>query len=120
MTNTVQAVSGKIGKTHDDRNPATERLTVHVPLAAQIKSITAFFANQPFGAGESVYAPTDFSTPTPIVGLNGQPYAEWPHGWAYANFVEIGADSTSQYVTVEFATWKHDNSRQAKLEVVYQ
>jgi hypothetical protein len=117
--NTAQSVSGKIGQTRDDKNPATVRLTVHVPLASQIERITAFFANQPWGEGESEYHPTDFSVPTPIVGLNGQAYAEWPHGWAYAKLESIGSDAASQYVIVEFSTWKHDNSRQAKLEVTY-
>lgn len=112
---TATAISGKIGKSGDHHNPARKSLTVEIPLGSEITAIRAYFANQPFGPGESVYKPTEF-TPTPIVGLNGQPYAEWPSAWAYANFVSQSANS----VTVEFLTWKHDNSRNAKLEVDYK
>jgi hypothetical protein len=109
------AISGKIGKAnhHDSARSAT--LTVDFPLGAKIKGIRAYFANQPWGAGESAYPPTEF-TQTPIVGLNGQPYAEWSSGWAYANFVSQSSSS----VTVQFFTWHHENSRNAKLEVEYE
>lgn len=109
------SISGKIGKAHHHDVAKSALLTVRFPLGVRINSIRAYFANQPWGPGESAFPPTEF-TETAIVGLNGKPYTEWPSGWAYANF--ISQDSSS--VTVQFFTWHNTNSRNAKLEVDYE
>lgn len=93
-------------------------MTVHLPLTAEIVGIKAYLAYCPFGKGESDYKPTGF-TETAIIGYNGQGYKEWSSGWARAYFVEKSSDNESQWVTVRFESWKHDNSRTAKLELEY-
>lgn len=113
-----ESVSPKIGKTGDHRNPATKTLSVYIPLNAEIKNIKAYFSYCPWGKGESDYKPTSF-TETAIINYNGQSYKEWGSGWARAYFIEQQSNKDSQWVTVRFESWKHDNSRKAKLEVEY-
>ena len=112
------SVSGKIGKSGSHHSPAYVVLSVHVPNNAEIQSVKAYFANMPWGHGESDYSPTHF-TECPIIGHNGQGYAEWGSGWARAKLVAINSGPSSQSVLVRFETWKHDNSRRAQLEVEF-
>ena len=108
----------EIGKaSHHDR-AAKQTLRVDIPVGAQIQSIKAYFAYLPWGQGQSAYDPTWY-VESPIIGLDGQGYAEWPHSWARAYLVSKGSTSNSQHVIVRFESWKHDNSRKGKLEVKY-
>lgn len=113
-----EEICPRIGKSNTHHNPASAILSVHIPLRAEIKSIKAYLANCPWGNGESDYSPTTF-TETPLIDYNGQSYREWGGGWARAFFVERKTNDRSQWVTVKFESWKHDNSRSAKLEVEY-
>lgn len=98
----------------------SKTLSVTIPPSKKIVNIKAYFANMPFGPGESDFQPTTFAE-TSIQGYKGVPYKEWSYGWAYAKLHSIGSiENGNQKISVTFFSWLGDNSRKAKLEVYYE
>lgn len=114
---TRATTAASIGKASSYPKAASKTLTVQVPIDAEIHVINAAIGNKAFGKGESDYGSPGLSN-APINGYEGQS-GEWHKSWAKATLVEKGTTGTTQFVTVKFESWKHDNSRHAPLEVVY-
>lgn len=110
-TKTSSAEIGKLGQ------PGKQTLSISIPEGASVVDIRAYFANLPFGPGESDRPPTQY-TGTQLNGYKNQS-GEWSDGFARATLVNIGGEQ----VSVEFHSWcegKFGNSRKAKLEVDFE
>jgi len=101
-----------IGKGNNPGNGGRITLRAYVPLIANITAVRAYIRNKPWGNGQCSLGPSDWV----LAPLDGRE----PMGWCRAEGRGQGSTEQAQWAAVEFLSWSHCNSREAKLEVDYE
>ena len=108
----------KIGKASNYATAASTVLTVYLPLDVEIVDVDAYIGYLPWGEGESDYGNDNF-TKAPLNNYENES-GEWHKSWAKASLIEINSNENAQWVKIRVKSWKHDNSRKAKLVVKFR
>jgi hypothetical protein len=101
-----------IGKGTSPQSAGRVTLRAYVPLIANIVAIRAYIRNKPWGEGQCSLGPSNWV----LAPLDGRE----PMGWCRAEGRGQGSTEQAQWAAVEFISWSHCNSRDAKLEVDYE
>ncbi|WP_445372502.1 hypothetical protein ACH518_07920 [Methylomonas sp. HW2-6] len=101
----------QIGKANHHTTAASITLTTYLPLVASVKWVRAYIRNLPWGQGQCTLGSAEW-VQAPLDGRE-------PMGWCRAEGRGQGTTEHARWVSVEFFSWSHCNSREAKLEVGY-
>jgi hypothetical protein len=101
----------QIGKASSHTSAASITLTTYIPLVANVKWVRAYIRNLPWGQGQCHLGSAEW-VQAPLDGKE-------PMGWCRAEGRGQGTTPHARFVSVQFFSWSHCNSREAKLEVGY-
>ncbi|SEA80567.1 hypothetical protein [Marinobacterium iners] len=101
----------QIGKANHHTRAASITLTTYVPQVANVKWVRAYIRNLPWGQGQCTLGSSAW-VQAPLDGRE-------PMGWCRAEGRGQGTTEHARWVKVQFYSWSHCNSREAKLEVGY-
>ena len=101
-----------IGKGRTPETGGNITVRGYVPLTANITAVRAYIQNKPWGEGQCSLAPAGWVLAT----LDGGE----PIGWCRARGAGRGSTEIAQWAAVQFQSWSHCNTREARLEIDYE